>query len=410
MPHMPHTYLSFMLRIALLAVLLLVPACAGENNASSPLPAPGAPATIAPVAPQSLVIWHSFGGAQREALERIRLDFEVANPSIDVQLEFVDEAALLDKYKAAVLDGAGPDLLFGPAAWVPPLKTQGFIQPIGQSAFDILTPNLSESIARAVFIDGVPYGVAYSTEFDTLYFNRVLVQTPPYALDDLLDQASSQGLVIPPTFMATSGLYLTAGGQLMDESAHTLVSQSDLEHYLSQLKTLAASKGMTFTADQTAFVQGEVGMLIASSSDYPALKAALGANLGTANFPLLTPDPWQTLIAVRPVMQNLNSTAEAIQAGSLFVRFLTTSSTQRVWFDTTGHTPVNPAELADGDLSAAWGQTLEWGIAAPLPDQFQTVMLPALDAAVQAVTLEEKNPAITAAGVVATLQRDLGTP
>jgi ABC-type glycerol-3-phosphate transport system substrate-binding protein len=409
MPHMPRTYLPFLLRIALLATLLLIPACAGENNASSPPPAPGA-TTITPAAPQPLLIWHSFSGAQREALEEIRLDFEVANPSIEVQLEFVDEAALLDKYKAAVLDGAGPDLLFGSAAWVLLLKTQGFIQPIGQSAFDILTTNLSESVAHAAYLDGVPYGVAYSTEFDTLYFNRVLIQTPPFAFDDLLDQASSQGVVIPPTFMATSGLYLTAGGQLMDEAAHTLVSQSDLEHYLSQLKTLEASKGITFTTDQTAFVQGEVGMLIASSSDYPALKAALGANLGTASFPLLAPDPWQTLILVRPVMQNLNSTAEAIQAATLFVRFLTTSSTQRTWFDKTGYTPVNPAELADGDLSAAWGQTLEWGVAAPLPDQFQTVMLPALDAAVRAVTLEEKGPADTAAGVVAALQRDLGTP
>jgi maltose-binding protein MalE len=334
----------------------------------------------------------------------------VAYPSTDVELEFVDEAALLDKYTVAVMAGAGPDLLFGPAAWVPLLKTQGLIQPIGRSALDVVTTNLSESVAHAAYIDGVPYGVAYSAEFDSLYFNRALVQTPPFAFDDLLNQAASVGLLIPPTFAATSGLYLTAGGQLMDEAAHTLVTQSGLEDYLSQLKTLASSEGVTFTPDQTAFLQGQAGLLIVSSADYPALKTALDADLGIASFPLLTPDPWQTLMTVQPIMQNLNSTAEAIQAASLFVRFLTTSSTQRDWFEQTGRTPVNPAELADGDLTAAWGQTLEWGVAAPLPDSFQTVMLPALDAAVQAVTLEGKDPAAAAEDTVAALQRELGTP
>jgi maltose-binding protein MalE len=407
MPHLPGTHPVRILKIALLATLLLASGCAGNNTSESP--APPTP-TIMPAAPQPLLIWHSFSGADRESLEQIRLNFEAANPSIDVQLEFVDKAALLDNYKAAVMAGAGADLLFGPAAWVPLLKTQGLIQPIGQSAFDVLTTNLSESVARAVYIDGVPYGVAYSTEFDTLYFNRALVQAPPFAFDDLLNQAASVGLLIPSTFSATSGLYLTAGGQLMDEAAHTLVTQSGLENYFSQLKTLATSEGVTFTRDQIAFQQGQAGLLIASSADYRALKAALGANLGTASLPLITPDPWRTLMTVQPVMQNLNSTAEAIQAASLFVRFLTTSSTQRDWFEQTGHTPVNPAELTDGDLSAAWGQTLEWSTPAPLPDSFQTVMLPALDAAVQAVTLEGKGPAETAADVVAALQRELGAP
>ncbi|HVO70776.1 MAG TPA: extracellular solute-binding protein [Aggregatilineaceae bacterium] len=407
MPHLPCTHSACILKIILITTLLLASGCAGSNASRSP--APPTP-TSTPAAPQPLLVWHSLSGADRDTFDQIRLNFEVANPSIDVQWEFIDEAALLDKYESAVMAGAGPDLLFGPASWVPLLKTQGLIQPIGQSAFDVLTTNLSESVAHAAYIDGVPYGVAYSAEFDTLYFNRTVVQTPPFAFDDLLRQAANVRLLIPPTFGATSGLYLTAGGQLMDEAAHTFVAQSGLEDYLSQLKTLASSEGVTFTPDQKAFQQGQAGLLIASSADYPALKAALGANLGIASLPLLTPDPWQTLITVQPVMQNLNSTAEAIQAASLFVRFLTTSSTQRDWFEQTGHTPVNPAELADGDLSMAWGQTLEWGVAAPLSEQFQTVMLPALDAAVQAVTLEGKEPAATAADVVAALQRDLGTP
>jgi len=410
MLYLPRARSLRILPIALLGILLVASGCAGRRNAASPAPVPDIAATITPAPLQPLLIWHSFGGAEREALEQIRLDFEVANPSIDVQLEFVDETALLGKYKAAVLAGAGPDLLFGPAAWVPLLKAQGLIEPIGQSAFDVLTPNLPESVARAVFIDGVPYGVAYSTEFDTLYFNHALVQTAPYAFEDLVNQAASQGLLIPPSFMATSGLYLTTGGLLMDEAAHAQVSQAALESFLAQLKTLAASEGVTFTSDQTAFVQGKAGLLIASSADYPVLKAALGTNLGTSGFPLITPNPWQTLIAVRPVMQNLNSTAEAIKAGGLFVRHLTKAGTQRDWFEKTGQTPVNPAELADSELSTAWGQTLEWGLAAPLPDSFQTVMLPALDAAVQAVALEGKGPAATATDVVEALQRQLGVP
>ncbi|MBN2303409.1 MAG: extracellular solute-binding protein [Anaerolineae bacterium] len=401
-----------MSRITLMLVLvlctaLLLAACGGgdssdsseTSNASDPTPAAAVPKT-----PQTFVIWHPFADARRDALETIRRDFEIAQPRIDIQIEFHPPDTLRADFEAAVYAGAGPDLLFGQTDWIPPLASQGLIQPIGYTLFENYTNIVTESIAYSTLVDGIPYATVYSAEFVTLYYNRTLLDPAPNTYDDLLLEGGALGLLIPPTFAATSGLYLSPGRQLMDEQGHSQIVEFGLETYLRSLQDMDRWRNIRFTFENIEFLEGRAAMLIASSTDYLTLYNALGDNLGVASFPLVGNDRWSTLLTVQPVMQNLNSTAAALNASHLFIMFLNQAKTQREWFIATGQTPVNPALLDNSTLSAAWGDSIEFGTAAPLLDTFNSAMRPVLDQAVQAVVLHDIDPAQAASSAYAALQ------
>jgi maltose-binding protein MalE len=268
----------------------------------------------------------------------------------------------------------------------------GLIQPISQELFDIATNNLTEPLAFATRIEELPYGIVFSVEFTTLYYNRAQIDTPPDIFDDLLDQTQTHPFVIMPDFFTTSGWFFASGGLLMGNEADNRVSKSFLELFLDELQDLAVASGVVFSTDQTAFVDGRASYLLASSADYPTLQGALADDLGIARLPRFPPKQWSTLVAMHVAMQNLNSTAEAVDASTTFAAFLIESDSQRLWFEQTGQAPANPFGLENDELRLAWSRTLEWGKPAPLPGAFDDVMYPALDQAVQMIVLSGQNP------------------
>ena len=154
----------------------------------------------------------------------------------------------------------------------------------------------------------------------------------------------------------------------------------------------------------TSFTQGEAGLLLASSNEYTALRAALGENLSVAALPRIPPRQWSTLLEFEVLIQSLNSTAEATAATGAFAEFILSPEIQGIWFEETGHAPANPAELSDGSLRSAWSTTLEWGIPAPLSSRFETEIRPALDRAVQAIMVDSAGVEDEAANIMAMLE------
>jgi arabinogalactan oligomer/maltooligosaccharide transport system permease protein len=394
--------------ICLLSVVVILSACA-ETSDEPPQPSPVASVDQAPppaATPQPLFVWHPFSGAEREALEHIRLEYEAAHPDTDIQLKFFEESVLQAEYRAAVIAGAGPDVLFGPSEWLHDLASEGLLQLIGPDSFDQITEYVTEPIAYAASFDGIPYGVAYSAEFAVLYTNRDLVSTPPEAYEDLLTEAESAGMVIPPTFFATSALYFIHDRQLINSSGRLLIALPTLQDYLSDVQALAASPGVVFSTDQASFLQGDAGLLIASSEDLPALRSALGDNLGIGRLPDLPPNPWRALLSPRLAMLNINSTTEGLESAASFLIFLISPDTQRYWFEHTHHAPVNVTALDDTALRQAWGHALSWGVTAPLHTVFATQLQPALDQAVQAVALNGNDPVVVAGQTLAAFEAD----
>ncbi len=386
----------WLVRLAALAAILA--ACAQNSGSGQPSGAVDQP-TGTPAPPQQLVIWHAYKGPERTALEQIRRDFEIAHPMIDVQLVFFPQAELRDSFETAVLAGGGPDLLIAPADWLPSLTVEGLLEPLRAGLLNWMTTRIPETAVNAAGFDDVPYGAVFSVELATLYSNHALVPDADQvdSVDDLRALASGHGLIITPSFSVTSGFYFAQDLALMDQYGMRLVTQAALEVYLTELQTLAAAPGIAFSADQSSFLAGQTGLLLASSSDYLGLKAALGGDLRVVALPRIIPLPWRTLLDVRPVLFSLNMTAAAIDAANTFMEFWLGPDPQRIWFEQTGQAPANPAGLDDPALLNAWRDAQAWAVPAPLARAFNDDLRPALDQAVRAVTLDGADPSAAAA-------------
>lgn len=385
-------------KLLLIALAAILVACAQDDN-SRRTTGPAQQPSATPSAPQPLVIWHAYEEPERSALEQIRRDFEIAHPAIDVQLVAYPLVDLRQEFRTAVLAGAGPDLIIGPAAWLPSLIAEGLLEPLRDDLVNWTTSRVPDSVVFAAAIDEIPYGAVISAELVTLYANADLL---PDAHDlaifeDVRAAAGQHGLIITPSFFVTSGFFFAEGGILPAETGSGALSQALLEAYLTNMQVLAAAPGITFSTDYNAFLAGQTGLLLASSADYPRLKAALGDDLEVVALPRLVPRPWQTLLAIRPVMLSLNATAAAIDAANAFIESWLSPEAQRTWFELTGQTPANPAGLDDAALVNAWRLAQPWAVAAPLSESFIEDLQPALDQAVRAVTLEGADPAAVAA-------------
>lgn len=382
---------------------LLFAGCS-QTGRADPSPAP----MLEPDAegePHPLIIWHALPPSESNALQHIADRFGEARPDIDVRIVVYDSSILLSEYETAVMEGAGPDILLGPPPWISALAAKGLIQPLSLELSRLLDNILPLSLARSTYLADAPYGVPYSVDFATLYYNRALMNEPPQIWDQVAPIARQSGLTIAPTFWVVSGLYLTPGGQLLTAGESPLAPSHTVKTFLAELQTLARQPGVTFTGDVTAFAEGKTGMLLSSSIHYADLRSALGDNLGVAALPRWPPKQWSTLLEFVALMQNLNSTTETIEATTAFAEFLLSPDVQQAWFEQTGHAPVNPSGLADESLRAAWTNTLEWGVAAPLDGLFEMEIQPALDRAIWAVTHDNLSAEDAAANLLASLEK-----
>lgn len=386
----------------ILFAALMLSGCAQPDEAK-PTSTPN-PDNATAQGPQPLIIWHGLPAAEGDTLQRIADRFVESNPEIAVQIEAHDPSALLSAYESAVLGGAGPDILLGPASWVEFLVGKGLIQPVSPELAQTMNDTLPAPVALGTQIAGTPFALPFSVEFATLYVNRVLVAEPPQIWDQIASAAQQHGLLVTPAFLVVSGLYFTSGAQLMSADGAPFATRQSVASFFDELHTLASLPGVTVTTDLTSFTQGEAGLLLASSNEYTALRAALGENLSVAALPRIPPRQWSTLLEFEVLIQSLNSTAEATAATGAFAEFILSPEIQGIWFEETGYAPANPAGLSDGSLRSAWSTTLEWGVPAPLSSRFETEIRPALDRAVQAIMVDSAGVEDEAASVMAMLE------
>ena len=378
--------------------VLLLSACSSSQGETSPIstPAPSHSPT-----PRTLVIWHPFSGAEEQALERLRLDFEARYPYVDVQLSAYSPDELFNAFVKAAQDGAGPDMLVGTAAWSGTLAEHGWLAPVPWDTYDMLSEFIPPPLTYAAKLGEDAFGVPFSVEVGTLYFNRAWVTAPPETYTALRQQAREVGLLIAPSFAATSGLYFTDGGpEALTENWPT---RAAVLAYLERVQQLGEQEGVIFTEDWATFTSGQVGLLLASSTDYAALHAALGDDLGVAALPMLMPHPWRALATSTVAMLSVNATRAAQDAAELFGAYLLTPEAQTLWFERADHTPINVTALS-APLYNAWQRTLDTAITPPPNAQTERVTLPALDAAVRAVTLNGASPAEATNALMAVLR------
>lgn len=183
-----------------------------------------APASAA--AKTELVLWTSYRGAERTALEKVVQAYNAANADVRVNVLAVPHDAFADKITAAVPRGKGPDLFIYAqdrlGGWIEAGNT---IEPLDFFLDDETTGRFLPTTLDAMTYQGTIYGLPLNYKVLTLIYNKAIIQEPPKTSQELVaiakkhtDVAAGRyGLVYwYSDFYVHSGLMNAFGGGVFD--------------------------------------------------------------------------------------------------------------------------------------------------------------------------------------------------
>ncbi len=128
----------------------------------------------APPEKQALRLWHSYRGAERDALEKVAAEFSLQHPEWPVEVLAVPYEAFANKLTSAIPRGNGPDVFIAAHERLGDWVQSGLIAPL--PADDPAWPGFFPATVSALTWKGVPHG--YPLAFKSLAM---------FVRDDVLD-------------------------------------------------------------------------------------------------------------------------------------------------------------------------------------------------------------------------------
>ncbi len=133
-----------------------------------------------------LRLWHSYRGAERDALEQVVSNWASSRPETTVETLAVPHEAYARKLTASIPRGQGPDLFIHAHDRLGDWADSGLIAPIdGEDQ----TPNLDPFLPftrEALRYDGQTWGWPLAFKSIALFYNRDLVDEPPETTDEMI--------------------------------------------------------------------------------------------------------------------------------------------------------------------------------------------------------------------------------
>jgi ABC-type glycerol-3-phosphate transport system substrate-binding protein len=357
-------------RFAAFALLLaLLVSCAG-GPAPAGVPAPTAAPSASPV---TLVVWHGWSGARRQALGQLADRFNRLHPDGRVSLVSVPLAGFAAELRSAASAGGGPHLAIIPNTWVGDLAEQGALLPLDDLVTEAERATLIPAAlggAQAPDAEGRPRLYGLPVAFDTLalYYNTANLSAPPADTDTLIRSARGLGdpTAVPPVWGLALNLSLdnTVGylyafdGRVFDEDGALAlggVGRDGAERWLAWLGRLSADERILARPDSSIHVDRELQdgralMTFAWAHQVQVYRGLWGANMGVAPLPRLSETGQPPRAYVRSDVLALNGRVSPSERGAAlaFLRFMVSEEAQLELL----HSDMQPArrDLAiDGD-------------------------------------------------------------
>jgi N,N'-diacetylchitobiose transport system substrate-binding protein len=235
-------------------------------------------------------------------------EFEAQNAGTDVKISFVPWAQAHDKFVTAIAGGKVPDVAEMGTTWTPEFADQGAFEPVPAAG----KGEYVSSLVDAATLDGEVWGKPWYAGSRALVYRKDVLKKagvePPKTWDELKAAAETikeKGGGIYP--IATNGLsehyYLPtiwqAGGEIATQEGDTWKAALNspegveaIDFYTSFYReglTPKAAIGWEEPDAQTAFINGDVAMLIAGGWTYnsiiatqPELEKKIGTTLQPA--------------------------------------------------------------------------------------------------------------------------------
>jgi arabinogalactan oligomer/maltooligosaccharide transport system substrate-binding protein len=355
------------------------------TSTATPVPSPTLTITPAEPTPTKLPdvqgevsLWLDWTQKELEVLYPHLEVFHEMFPEIQISVSFYPSDELLDRFRAAVLEGKEPTILLGPTDWSEQLRQDGSIRDIhGRMTEDVL------ELFHPVALEGVSfnqsiYGLPLSMEGILLYRNRSLVSESPDTVDELvsltqeLDGEGLVGIQLDLGFLQTGAFLQACDGELLDANGELSLTLKAGECWLKILQQLRLAGNVTVNTDDDLqiFEAGQAAWLIDGSWNSARIMEALGAEQ-------VAFDPWPVYSPTEKVLngyawsRNVYFSASAqeqdFNAAWILARYLLTPEVQVDFaLSTFGqHVPV----LKSVPTQERWLQELitAMGMNIPLP-------------------------------------------
>ena len=142
-------------------------------------------------AAEKITLWHSYNGAEREALHAALAAFAETNPGFEIDVSAVPYDALADKLTAAIPRGHGPDVFIFAHDRVGGWAEGGQIQPIELFVDEAMLDEHETACVFALAYGPSLYGLPLAHKALALYVRTDRVPEPPKSYDELMTIAKA---------------------------------------------------------------------------------------------------------------------------------------------------------------------------------------------------------------------------
>jgi len=194
-----------------------------------------------------VVLWHSYTGPERAALEATAATWNQQHPETPLVLVAVPHDAFADKISSAVPRGNGPDLFIYAQDRIGDWADSGVIEPVEFWVDDARADRFSDESLGAMAYKGSLWGLPLAVKSLALFYRTDLVPSPPATTDDLIAMAKSlraQGVFA--LAYANVDLYGHApwlhgfGGRVLDDNGNFAIATPEAEAAMTFARTLVA--------------------------------------------------------------------------------------------------------------------------------------------------------------------------
>lgn len=355
-----------------------------SGQASNSQQAPSAPApTPTPFTPQgNLVLWHSWAGADADALTQILAQIRADAPQLGVETLYVAPNDLPQAYADAVMAGSGPDVAITQNWWLSDLVDAGVVRPLNPYLAnypDQYVPGALQDFQR----NGAIYGLPTTYETVALFTNRALAPNgAPATTEELIAQATispTLGLGLYANLYHTWWGFPAYGSSLFDQTGKVVLDQTgDAAGYLGWVKRLSETPGSFVDSDYgmliDRFKKGEFAYFVDGPWATAELRAALGENLAVAPLPGGPAGAGQPWISAEGVVINpLINEQQALNAWYLASR-LTDAQAGTAFAQVAGRLPANSnATLPSDPVLLGFAQQATLAQPAPAQNEMESV-------------------------------------
>lgn len=382
-------------------MLVALTACRGDVTATPPAPAPvpDRPTAVATSAPEPAVatatpsptpvagtvtLWHSWAGAESDALAAILAMLQTTLPGVTVQTLFVAPGELAAAYGEAVQSGGGPDLVIAPNWYLGDMVAAGAARPFD----DLITADMRAGFLPATLesltVNGALYGLPLTYNLVSLYVNRALLPAtgPAESTSALLDTAAlspSAGIGIYANLLHVVWGIPAFGGEFLDAQGRAVLDQSDgAAQYLTWLIELDRTTGSYVDQDYgmllDRFTKGEFAYFVDGPWAAAQLSAALGDNLAVAPLPSGPAGPARPWLYSDGVFMNPALPAERLALVSAVAQELTSPAAGTALARIGGLLPASQgADWGDNAIVAGFARQAATAAVMPIGSGMQEV-------------------------------------